>query len=226
MARQDINMNADYGEVNLIDNLTSKTIYPFNYIGEINGLDNDHYCYGEITIPVDFETQYSESHGIHVFIPYIPEYKLLRVRFVLDTQNGYKQYLVNRNNNGHWFPVKQENKDIRLSEYFEYNNKGIYNLILRQGQLYLYSGAESDFIIKPSLKQNKTFLLKSFASNLYQHPTTGVGLINFLHGNFETSGLSAKLLQEFEADGMIIRNAYMDSQTGELVLDITEKQNG
>lgn len=226
MARQDINMNADYGEVNLTDNLASKAIYPFEYLGEINGLDNDHYCYGEITVPHDFEPHLNENHGIHLFIPYIPEYKLLKVRFILDTQNGDEQYLVNRSDNGYWFLIKQDKKEVRLSEYFEYNSEGIFNLILRQGQLYLYSGAESDFIIKPSLNQNKTFLLKSFASNLYQYPTTGVGLIHFLHGNFETSGLSAKLLQEFEADGMTIHNAYMDSQTGELVLDITEKQNG
>lgn len=226
MARQDINMDATSGEVNLTDNLTSKTIYPFMPLGELFGMDNDHYCYGEIMVPVDFESMNVDGYEVRLFIPYTPEYKFLKVRFVLDTGNDNRQYVVNRSTNSYWFIVRQEEGDIRLSEYGKLNGNGIFTLVLRQGKLYLYSGAESDFIIKPSLIQNKTFLLKSLTGNLYQYPTTGVGLINYLHGNFETSGLSAKLLQEFEADGMIINNAYMNSQTGELVLDVTEKENG
>ena len=226
MARQDINMDATSGEVNLTDNLTSKTIYPFMPLGELFGMDNDHYCYGEIMVPVDFESMNVDGYEVRLFIPYTPEYKFLKVRFVLDTGNDNRQYVVNRSTNSYWFIVRQEEGDIRLSEYGKLNGNGICTLVLRQGKLYLDSGAESDFIIKPSLIQNKTFLLKSLTGSLYQYPTTGVGLINYLHGNFETSGLSAKLLQEFEADGMIINNAYMNSQTGELVLDVTEKENG
>lgn len=224
MARQDINMNASYGEVNLTDNLTSKAIYPFKTIREVEGLDNEHYCYGEITVPADFESQYKEGYEIHLFIPYTPEYKLLKIRLIVNGDND-REYIVNRSNNNYWFIVRHEDGDIRLSEYSKIDSNGMYNLILRQGELYLYSGAESDFIIKPSLNQNKTFLLKSLTGSLYQYPTTGVGLVNYLHGNFETSGLSVKLLQEFEADGMVINNAYMNSQTGELVLDVTEKGN-
>lgn len=225
MARQDINMNTSYGEVNLTDNLTSKAIYPFKTIGEVEGLDNEHYCYGEITVPADFEFQYKEGYEIHLFIPYTPEYKLLKIRLIVDGDND-REYIVNRSNNNYWFIVRHEDGDIRLSEYSKIDSKGMYNLVLRQGELYLYSGAESDFIIKPSLNQNKTLLLKSLTGSLYQYPTTGVGLVNYLHGNFETSGLSVKLLQEFEADRMVINNAYMNSQTGELVLDVTEKGNG
>ena len=51
-----------------------------------------------------------------------------------------------------------------------------------------------------------------------------MGLIDFLHGNFETTGLAARLQREFENDRMIINNAYMDSETGELLLDVTEKE--
>lgn len=225
MARQDINMNASYGEVNLTDNLTSKAIYSFKNIGEVEGLDNEHYCYGEITVPADFESQYKEEYEIHLFIPYTPEYKLLKIKLIVDGDND-REYIVNRSNNNYWFIVRHEDGDIRLSEYSKIDSNGMYNLVLRQGELYLYSGAESDFIIKPSLNQNKTFLLKSLTGSLYQYPTTGVGLVNYLHGNFETSGLSVKLLQEFDADGMVINNAYMNSQTGELVLDVTEKGNG
>ena len=63
------------------------------------------------------------------------------------------------------------------------------------------------------------FLLKAFPGNLYQHPTTGVGLIDFLHGNFENNNLAARLQAEFKGDNMVIINAYMDSATGELLLE-------
>ncbi len=78
-------------------------------------------------------------------------------------------------------------------------------------------------MFQPALRQNEVFLLKASAGNIYQHPTTGVGLIDFLHGNFENTGLAAKLQSEFENDKMIINNAYMDSATGEMLLDVIEK---
>jgi len=103
------------------------------------------------------------------------------------------------------------------------NGNGNFNLLMRRGYLAVYSGEETDFVFRPALKQNEMFLLKAFASNLYQHPTTGVGLVDFLHANFENTGLAAKLQSEFENDKMTINNAYMDSETGELLLDVTEK---
>ncbi len=100
---------------------------------------------------------------------------------------------------------------------------GVFNLVLQGGVLMLYSGEETDLMIRPAMGQNEVFLLKAFAGNLYQFPTTGVGLVEFLHGNFENTGLAAKLQSEFTADGMIIHNAYMDSASGELMLEVTEK---
>ena len=81
---------------------------------------------------------------------------------------------------------------------------------------------DSDLMITPSLSQDKIFLLKANASNLYQFPKTGVGLINFLHGNFENTGLATKLQQEFEADGLTITNAKIDSSTGDLYIEVRE----
>ena len=63
------------------------------------------------------------------------------------------------------------------------------------------------------------------ADNLYQHPTTGVGLIDFLHSNMENNGLAAKLQAEFGADKVVIKNAYIDSATGELLLETEEKED-
>ena len=45
MARQDINMDVVYGELETSDNLTNKIIYDFKILEEQVGMDNDNYCY-------------------------------------------------------------------------------------------------------------------------------------------------------------------------------------
>lgn len=136
--------------------------------------------------------------------------------------------MINKTNNQIWFPVihldgQGQELVVKYSEFYTINEKGNFNLILEDGALRLYSADETDFQSKAALRQNEIFLLKAFPGNLYQFPTTGVGLIDFLHGNFENTGLADKLKREFENDRMIINDAYMDSSTGELYLDVTEK---
>jgi len=227
MARQDIYVDAVYGEVETTDNLTNKTIYEFRYPDRIPGLDNDNFTYGEIVVPSNFESRYQDKNGIRVHIPYTPVYKRLMIRFLLDSGTEREEHLINRSNNSIWFPVfiteEETKKVICLSSFQTINDKGNYNLILRNGYLELFSADETDFQIKASLGQNEIFLLKAMPGNLYQYPQTGVGLIQYLHGNFENSGLAQKLQSEFEGDNMVINNAYMDSETGELLLDVTEK---
>lgn len=224
MARQDIDMDASYGEVTLTDNLADKRIYPFKAV-EAAGINTEKYCLGEIAVPANFESRYKDTDGIHVHIPYTPQYKELKIRFKFEKGDGNASYLINRTDNSIWFTVfSPDMGTVYLSAFRAVNSANNFNLIMREGALLLFSADETDFIIKPSLEQTKIFLLKASAGNLYQHMTTGVGLIRYLHGNFENSNLASKLQQEFQADGMIIKNAYMDSQTGELLLDVEEKQ--
>lgn len=162
---------------------------------------------------------------------YIAEYKELMVRFRIDYGNGHIEYVLNKRNNQIWFPVYRgdtaNKKDsIKLSEYRLLNENGNFNFILKEGSyLSVFSGHETDLIIRESLEQNKAFLLKAFAGNLYQHPTSGIGLIDYLHGNFENTGLAQKLQEEFDNDKVTVVNAYMDSVSGELSLELKE-QNG
>lgn len=221
-------MDATYGEVNTTDNLTGKVIYDFSFLGYLDGANNDHYAYGEIAVSQGFESRYSDDSGIHVAIPYTPSFKQLIVRFRIDTPGGDTEYLINPADNRNWFNIYSENEQgeisqIRLSEYMWLNGEGNYNLLLRHGYLVIYSGDDTDFVFQPALRQNEVFLLKAGAGNLYQHPTIGVGLIDYLHGNFENTGLAEKLQSEFVNDKMIINDAYMNSETGELLLDVTEK---
>ncbi len=231
MARQDINMDVVYGELETSDNLTNKIIYDFKILEEQAGMDNDNYCYSEIVVSPSFEKSYKDEDGIHIRIPYIAEYKELMVRFRIDYGNGHIEYVLNKRNNQIWFPVYRgdtaDKKDsIKLSEYRLLNENGNFNFILKEGSyLAVFSGHETDLIIRESLEQNKAFLLKAFAGNLYQHPTSGIGLIDYLHGNFENTGLAQKLQEEFDNDKVTVVNAYMDSVSGELSLELKE-QNG
>ena len=141
---------------------------------------------------------------------------------------GGTEYLRNPATGKHWFPVVAETEagtaDIALAAFFSLNEKGVYNLLSRDGYLAVYSGSETDFEIGAAKAQNETFLLKASAGNLYQHSTTGVGLVDYLHSSLENNGLAAKLQSEFLSDKVVIKNAYMDSATGELLLETEEKE--
>ena len=225
MAREDILVDSTYGELVTADNPAGRVIYDFVLLEEVAGMDNEHYAYGEISLAQEAERRYDEGSSVHVRIPYTAVYLPLRVRFHIATPGGGEPYRVNPANNTPWFDVQRTGGVvIRLSEYAEVNADSLFRLVRRGGTLELYSGTDTDVRIGAALRQNEVFLLKASPGSLYQHPTTGVGLIDFLHGNFETTGLAARLQREFENDRMIINNAYMDSETGELLLDVTEKE--
>jgi len=228
MPRQDIYVDVIYGECNLADNLTTKAINSFVFLDSVDGMDNDNYCHAEITIPKDYVRWIEAGKSIYTKIGYTPVHKELLIRLKYDISDIIPEYIINRSDNTIWFPVKTEKENgpstpVCIAGLLQLNDKGYYDLQFKGSYFAIYSADETDFEIKASLKQNEVFLLKAFAGNLYQHPTIGVGLIEFLHGNFENSGLAQKLQQEFEDDKMIINNAYMDSSTGELHMEITEK---
>lgn len=224
MARQDIQIDTDFGELETADNIAGKTHYDFVLLGRVDGLDNDNFCYGEILISKGFEKRVRDGFQAHIRLPYKPLNKELQVRLRMDVENSQSEYILNQTTNRPWYRVVLPNNNvIRVAEYRTLGSEDVYNLTLKEGVFHIYSGHETDLLIKASLPQNQNFLLKATAGTLYQHPLTGVGLIDFLHGNFENSGLAAKLQKEFEADNMIVENAYMNSQTGELLLEVKEK---
>lgn len=224
MARTDITMNAPLGEVVTTTGLSDRAFHPFRLLAEQDGPR----VRGEITVPADFAVR-RHGQGIPVRIPYTPLYKELSVRLRLDNGTEHPEYVINPTDNGVWFPVLVQDSEgamrvIRLSEYETVNNEGCYQLVMQEGHLVLFSGHATDLEIGAAKYQNEVFLLKAMPGNLYQHPTTGVGLIDFLHGNFENNNLAARLQSEFKGDNMVIINAYMDSVTGELLLETQEKE--
>jgi len=157
MPRQDIEIDAEYGEVNTTDGLVSKVVHDFALLGRVEGVDNDLYAYGEIAVPQDFGSRYSDSAGVHIMIPYTPSYKQLFVRFRVESGSGDTEYLVNPSDNRIWWTLRRENErgeptQIRLAEFVALNANGNFNLLVRRGYLAVYSGEETDFVFRPALK--------------------------------------------------------------------------
>ena len=224
MARQDIQIDTNFGELETAENIVGKSYYDFVLLGRVDGLDNDNFCYGEILIPTGFEKRLKDGCQVHIRLAYKPLNKELQVRLRMDVENSQPEYILNQTTNRPWYRVVlPDNNMIRVAQYRTLGSEEVYNFTLKEGVFQIYSGHETDLLIQASLPQNQNFLLKATAGTLYQHPLTGVGLIDFLHGNFENSGLAAKLQKEFEADNMIVVNAYMNSETGELLLEVKEK---
>lgn len=221
-------MDASRGEVVTTDNIVSKTFCPFTLLEAQPEMDNDRCLFAEIDLPPVLASRCKVGMEIHVRIPYISDTRWVYVRLRIDGGNGMPEYWLNPTDNTMWFSVLSQNDmwglmPAQMADFRRINSAGVFKLVIENGILMLYSGEETDLMIRPALGQNEMFLLKAYAGNLYQFPTTGVGLVEYLHGNFKNSGLAAKLQSEFTQDSMIIHNAYMDSATGELYLDVTEK---
>ena len=195
-------MDAEYGEVETSGNIAGKSFYDFRLLDAVAGADNDTFRYGEITVPVGFVYTYNDGKGFHVRIPYTPDMRRLTVRLVMESGSGGTEYLRNPATGKHWFPVVAETEagtaDIALAAFFSLNEKGVYNLLSRDGYLAV----------------SKVLFFLSLSNMLF----------NWLHSSLENNGLAAKLQSEFLSDKVVIKNAYMDSATGELLLETEEKE--
>ncbi len=210
MAREDIEIDTEYGELPIAS--SSRQLLSFSIVRE-----DDNFVYCEVAVP-------ARTTEIVCEIAYAPIDKALRVRLRRERD---EDLILNPTNNSEWYDLLLPNGDtIHYCNLRTINSEEIYNLVVDGGTLRLYSGAQSDVAVTASLSQNQTFLLKASAGTLYNHPLTGVGLIDFLHCNLENNGLAQKLQKEFEGDNMVIINAYMDSITGDLLLEVNEKNNG
>lgn len=221
-------MDAEYGEVETSGNIAGKSFYDFRLLDAVAGADNDTFRYGEITVPVGFVYTYNDGKGFHVRIPYTPDMRRLTVRLVMESGSGGTEYLRNPATGKHWFPSWRRRKPalagIACLHFSPSMRRESTTCCHGTVTLPCTAAQETDFEIGAAKAQNETFLLKASAGNLYQHSTTGVGLVDYLHSSLENNGLAAKLQSEFLSDKVVIKNAYMDSATGELLLETEEKE--
>ena len=83
---------------------------------------------------------------------------------------------------------------------------------MKNGDIYLSDYEERDLAMIESMEQNKRFLLECTPGNLYQYPTTGVGIFRYLNSNLRSSGLAERIKQQFNADKMIVQEAVINQE--------------
>lgn len=218
-------MNPSLGEVNTSTGLAGKVFYPFHLSGE----QDEKRVRGEITVPADSAVRRRVERDFMCKSLNTPIYKELLVRLHLDNGTDIPNISSTPRTTPSGFPCICRTAKARCELSGSPNTRPSTKkaaIILSFGTAVCFSIPVTTPIWKsvPAKYQNEVFLLKAFPGNLYQHPTTGVGLIDFLHGNFENNNLAARLQSEFKGDNMVIINAYMDSVTGELLLETEEKE--
>ena len=118
MARQDIQIDTNFGELETAENIVGKSYYDFVLLGRVDGLDNDNFCYGEILIPKGFEKRVKDGFQVHIRLPYKPLNKELQVRLRMDVENSQPEYILNQTTNRPWYRVVlPDNNMIRVAQY-------------------------------------------------------------------------------------------------------------
>ena len=87
-------MDAEYGEVEMSGRVAGKTFHNFRLLDSVEDADNADFRHGEITVPADFLSSYSDAKGIHIRISYTPDNRLLTVRIAMESGSGGVEYVV------------------------------------------------------------------------------------------------------------------------------------
>lgn len=224
MARYDIAVDTNYGDIELPRSSASRYITSIKLLGAQDGLDNDHFCYAEVLLPKFRSLSYSVGDTILVQGQYNAVDKPVKVRFLLDNDNeAGKEYVINKYDNSIWFQASSpDNNLINFCMLTTINEESLFELVFTENGVVIYSGYETDMKISPSLSQNKNLLLMTRMGSCHKHPLTGVGLVDYLNSNMKDARLADKLQSEFLNDGMVVVDAAINTETGELDLIVEE----
>lgn len=186
--------------------------------------DEDLFLTAQITIPSNFDIKQLYTTGVKIKIPYTPIYKPIKIRFGRDFGGGNIRIVINPTDNSEWFEVHTrlfglQDKILYASQLIMVS-QDYYLIQINKGVAYLWSNAISDMVNINANIQNRNLLLQCVPSNNYRYPTSGVGLIKYLHANLSHSGLAEKLQTEFKDDKVEIINAAFNSYSGDLELDL------
>lgn len=221
--RRDIHIDTNTGDVVLRDQNKDMLSHLFQWKGE-----DDTYVYGQVILPSVSDLNNIYEHGVKVEIPYTPIFKPIQLTFVQAVDGIVTRTLTNPVNLSTRFDVythslgKTENTHIKASQLLMINNDGNYIVQLEKngGNVFMWSGALSDLEVADANIQNRNLMLMCVPSNNYRYPTSGVGLVRYLHGNLDQTDLANRLDSEFKADKVSVNNASFDSYTGDIDLDL------
>lgn len=216
--RKDIKVNTSSNDIVLQSTNTSYS-YTLTWVYEY-----DTFILGEVRLPVGYVTNQLYTTGIKVNIPYTPIYKPIRVRFMKDYGSIDAQAIYNPVERNDMFSVSanmygSQSQQLMASQLLLIA-EDTYILQLQDGYVNIWSGTQSDVVSTAANIQNRNFMLQCIPSNNYRYPTSGVGLIRYLHANVSQTDLADVLQSEFNADGVTVKNASFDSTTGNLELEL------
>ncbi len=218
--RRDIQINTSICDMVLKDQNRLST-YAFEWVSE-----TDLYLLGQVTIPSAFDVRRLQTEGVKVEIPYTPIYKPFKVRIVRYFDENTSMSVMNPVDGSEWFEVhtslwRQEKLLLRASQLIMVNQDNyIVQLDGANGIGYIWSANDSDAVNIAANIQNRNLLLKCIPSNNYRYPTSGVGLVRFLHANLSQTNLATILQNEFKADKVTVKSAAFNSFTGDIDLDL------
>ena len=218
--RRDIQINTSISDMVLKDQNRLST-YPFTWVSE-----SDLYLLGEITIPHTFDVNKLQTEGVKVEIPYTPIYKPFKVRIMRQFDANNSMAVINPVNGSEWFEVhtklwNQQNMQLCASKLIlVIHDTYLFQIDNTIGFAYILSNKNTDAVNVAANIQNRNLLLQCIPSNSYRYPTSGVGLVRFLHANLSQTTLANILQDEFKADKVTVKGAAFDSYTGDIELDL------
>ena len=219
--RRDIQINTQTGDIVLKDQ-NSLDAYTFEWLEE-----TDTHIRGQIIIPSSFDVRKIYTNGVCVGISYNPVYKPVQFRVLRKYDDSTMREIPNQFNNSEWYDVKahlygaNESKQMYASEFALVSlDKFIVQLIENTSDVCIWSATQMDFNNINANIQNRNLLLKCVPSNNYRYPTSGVGMVRYLHGNIAQTNLASRLRSEFLEDDVVVNSASFDSYTGDLDLEL------
>jgi hypothetical protein len=218
--RRDIQINTTIGDMVLKDQNKLST-YSFQWVSE-----SDLYLLGEITIPHTLDVNKLQTEGVKIEIPYTPIYKPFKIRIVRSYDTDMSMPVINPVDGSEWFEVytqlwSQRKEQLRASQLIMVSQDTyILQLDNHNGIGYIWSDSWLDAVNIAANIQNRNLLLQCVPPNHYRYPTSGVGLVRFLHSNLSQTTLAHLLESEFKADKVTVRGAAFDSYTGDIELDL------
>lgn len=216
--RRDIQINTQLGDIVLQDRNILGT-YPFEWIGE-----EDLVLKGQLTLPGNYNINTLYTTGVKLSIPYTPIFKPIQIRVIRDYGDGTTRTVINPVNRSEWFDVKaklygKEEMSICASQLLMVSMDD-YIIQIDHDIAYVWSNIDSDLCNINANFQNRNLLLQCVPTNCYRYPTSGVGLVRFLHSNLSQAKLADTLETEFKADKVTVNNAAFNSFTGHLEMDL------
>ncbi len=219
--RRDIQINSQIDDIVLSDR-NSLSTYTFEWEEE-----TDTHIRGQIIIPSSFDVDKVYTIGVLVNIPYTPTYKPIQLRILRDYGGSTLRAISNPVNHADWYDVyaKLNGANNATQLYASAllaisSDQYIVQLITNEGNAFVWSAQDSDITNVNANIQNRNMMLKCVPSNNYRYPTSGVGLIMYLHGSLSQTNLATRLRTEFKSDKVSVESAAFDSYTGDLDLDL------